>query len=277
MIKNSFSARDARTLVRLMKATHDPHFGAKFRRVMQSYMTVCTFLIINYRHDRPPISLYHWIPDRDLLNIYEEKYLTGFYKLDPYYKMGMGEFRSGLYRLKDIAPDRFFSTEYYKLYYSETGLIDEVGTMAPQNDGSVSGISMSTDRTGKPFSRTELNKLRVVGPILAELVRRHYEANFQDRNPENTNGNDSSLGEILFNYCNRVYKKPLTRREAEVAALVLEGHSSLSIGLNMQIATSTVKVHRKNIYRKFQISSQAELFSALHSALDQKSRTRNLL
>lgn len=57
--------------------------------------------------------------------------------------------------------------------------------------------------------------------------------------------------------------KALTRREAQLAALILQGHSNLSAALDLGISRETVKVHRRNIYRKLDISSQAELFAAL--------------
>ena len=53
----------------------------------------------------------------------------------------------------------------------------------------------------------------------------------------------------------------LTAREREIAQLILIGHSSNSISLNLGISLPTVKTHRRNIYGKLQISSQAELFS----------------
>lgn len=53
----------------------------------------------------------------------------------------------------------------------------------------------------------------------------------------------------------------LTAREREIVQLILIGHSSNSISLNLDISVPTVKTHRRNIYNKLQISSQAELFS----------------
>ncbi len=53
----------------------------------------------------------------------------------------------------------------------------------------------------------------------------------------------------------------LTTREREISQLILMGHSSNSISLNLGISLPTVKTHRRNIYGKLEISSQAELFS----------------
>ena len=52
----------------------------------------------------------------------------------------------------------------------------------------------------------------------------------------------------------------LTQREAQVVNLMLEGHSSRAIGEVLKISGETVRVHRRNIYEKLGVSSQAELF-----------------
>ncbi len=53
----------------------------------------------------------------------------------------------------------------------------------------------------------------------------------------------------------------LTRREAEIAEAMLAGHSSKSMARLLAISAETVKVHRRNLYAKLGIASQAELFS----------------
>ena len=62
----------------------------------------------------------------------------------------------------------------------------------------------------------------------------------------------------------------LTGREADVTSLILRGHSSGSIGLNLGISVETVKVHRKHIYAKLKVSSQAELFVKLLPMLSEQ-------
>ena len=53
----------------------------------------------------------------------------------------------------------------------------------------------------------------------------------------------------------------LTRRETEIAETMLAGHSSKSMARLLAISAETVKVHRRNLYAKLGIASQAELFS----------------
>ncbi|RTF06923.1 response regulator transcription factor, partial [Serratia marcescens] len=55
----------------------------------------------------------------------------------------------------------------------------------------------------------------------------------------------------------------LTPREREIVDLILAGCSSQQIADRLFISLGTVKNHRKNIYGKLNIGSQAELFSLL--------------
>jgi len=57
----------------------------------------------------------------------------------------------------------------------------------------------------------------------------------------------------------------LTPRESTIGELILKGHSSLSISLLLGISVETVRVHRRNLYRKLDVASQAQLFAlAIH-------------
>ncbi|MGX7871756.1 helix-turn-helix transcriptional regulator [Mesorhizobium sp. ORM6] len=60
----------------------------------------------------------------------------------------------------------------------------------------------------------------------------------------------------------------MSKRQAEVALLILQGHSSPSIGLNLGVSPQTVKVFRKQLYNKCSLSSQAELFALMMPILE---------
>ena len=53
--------------------------------------------------------------------------------------------------------------------------------------------------------------------------------------------------------------EPIGRREREVLQLLADGHTSAEIGKRLHIATSTVEVHRRNLMRKLELHSIAEL------------------
>ena len=59
----------------------------------------------------------------------------------------------------------------------------------------------------------------------------------------------------------------LSEREAEVARLILQGHSSKAIARMLGNSPETVKVFRKRIHSKLGLASSAELFTLFLTAL----------
>ena len=57
----------------------------------------------------------------------------------------------------------------------------------------------------------------------------------------------------------RTCSLPLTARERQVLQLIAEGHTSARIAERLHIAPSTIEVHRRNIMRKLDLHSVAEL------------------
>ena len=52
----------------------------------------------------------------------------------------------------------------------------------------------------------------------------------------------------------------LTPRESEIISAILHGHTTKTIALDLTISIETVKLHRKNAYRKLCVRNQSELF-----------------
>jgi len=62
----------------------------------------------------------------------------------------------------------------------------------------------------------------------------------------------------------------LTLQQRNIVPLILRGRSNASIGETIGISEGTVRFHRKNIYRRLAISSQAELFRMFIDNLNQQ-------
>ena len=56
-------------------------------------------------------------------------------------------------------------------------------------------------------------------------------------------------------------EKVLTERERIVAQNLLRGHSAKSMARLLDISPGTISIHRSNVYKKMEVSSQAELSS----------------
>ena len=104
------------------------------------------------------------------------------------------------------------------------------------------------------FSKRDLARLRNIHPVISALCEQHFH-----RRPQSSGeaaGGSVSLESMIEQVC-----EGLTCREIEIVQHLLRGHSSQSIALLLDLSPATVKVHRKNIYRKLGISSQSALFS----------------
>jgi DNA-binding NarL/FixJ family response regulator len=69
-----------------------------------------------------------------------------------------------------------------------------------------------------------------------------------------------SAGEDLEDSLRRFGADLLTPREQAVIHLVLRGHDTKSIASQLEIATDTVKLHRRHAYAKLRVRSRGELF-----------------
>ncbi|MCP4983879.1 MAG: helix-turn-helix transcriptional regulator [Gammaproteobacteria bacterium] len=183
-------------------------------------------------------------------------YLDGVYQLDPFYTRFCKHKQTCAMLIRDVAPDRFNLTEYYRRYYKNIELRDEMSIFTDLRDGRFLFFSIGRRSSEPRFRRKELKAINRDLPILASLCRQHFgESSY---NQETLSG---SVGEQRLAFAlERFGEEALTPREHEVAVCILKGHSSKSLAREIDISPETVKIHRRNIYRKLVISSQSELF-----------------
>lgn len=220
-----------------------------------------------YRAQDRPICPYDMFTAEQRI-IYVTDYLEGPYLLDPLYQACVDHITPGLYRLRDVAPDRFYHSEYYRSYYRRTGLAEEIGFLVGLPLGMMMVISLMRAGSGTPFSERDMGKLRRVEPLVHASTAKLWRLITHLRpDPDEDKAVDPPMDLQVSSAFKKFGEGVLTRREREVVRMVLRGHSSESIGRRFGITTGTVKIHRKNIYAKLGISSQSELFSHFISYL----------
>lgn len=223
-----------------------------------------SLVILAYRDAGPPVALYRWFEDPRVFAGLDEAYLAGAYRLDPFFEMHLNRAGEGAYRLRDVAPDAFHRSRYFVEYYAGTTLIDEIAFVVWPVPGVSLNLSLGRDATsGRPFAATEVETCRRLAPVVAALARQHWRDIGEGAGPvEDTPA-------LLAAEARARLGIALTPRQAEVALLILRGHSSVSIGLRLGLSAQTVKVFRKQLYRRCAISSQAELFALMLPLLNQ--------
>lgn len=186
------------------------------------------------------------VADRSII---VDRYLAGAFLLDPFYDAVRKNGTQRMIVMRDIAPDDFRQTEYYRQHYATTEIIDEIGFVLRLESDFLAVLSLSRTGDAPLFSDGDLEQLRAAYPIVCAFGERHWR-------------HVPSLSLDIKNAAPaaRIEHPLLTKRELEIVTLILKGHSNLSLAAVLGLSMNTVKVHRRQIYAKLNISSQAELF-----------------
>lgn len=208
-----------------------------------------------FRQQQPQGLLHRFDPAQRQLppNIYS----SGPYALDPQYHLFLQGKPSGAYWLKAIAPDDFYHSEYYQTFCSKIGVADSIDVMwRIDDDRAMIFFLQRRDEQGL-FEAQDIAALNMVLPIVFDALARHYQLNVAV--PQMSLDDTTHLQvETTVKY---FASSLLTPREREVLFYMLRGYSSALTAEHLATSDGTVKIHRKNIYRKLDIGSQAELFS----------------
>ncbi len=214
-----------------------------------------------------PINIYDNFPDAKA-KAGIENYVNGTYVLNPFYLAHLKGLDLGIYRIRDLAPDAFFDNEYYKSLKISPASDEEIGYVTkdwpegqqeieiaiPLGDKTTAEIGLYCPLDDHAFNDDVLAGLRDRLPVIGAITRKYWSLHGSSvlNRPI-----DARIDELFDNFG----KPELSDREHEVIQHILRGHSSESIGYNLDISITTVKTHRKRAYAKLNISSQSELLS----------------
>lgn len=215
-------------------------------------------IILAYRDSGPPLVLYRRFIHPQVFAELDRTYLAGAYRLDPYFDLHLNRVPDGAYRIRDIAPDAFHRSRYFSEYYEQTTLIDEISFVVWPAQGVSLNLCLGRDAaSGRGFTAAEMECCQRLAPVIAAIARAHWQGLAESTGP----AEDTST--VLANAARRRHGIALSPRQAEVAVMILRGHSTMSIGLRLGLSPQTVKVFRKQLYARCAISSQAELFALM--------------
>jgi DNA-binding CsgD family transcriptional regulator len=202
------------------------------------------------------------------------EYLQKTYVLNPFFQAQRNGLASGVYRIRDLAPDVFFQSEFYNDYRIKVTSHEEIGYVTrdwPEGLAEIDvAIQLGPDETVElalyrylsngDFSNTDLTAIQDELAFLTACFGSYWRRSrtSSDLSEQRT----SSAGTVAFG------EGKISARERQVLEFVLRGYSSESIADQLSISLATVKTHRKNSYEKLNISTQAQLFSLYLKHLD---------
>ncbi|MGO1120471.1 helix-turn-helix domain-containing protein [Rhodovibrionaceae bacterium A322] len=257
----------------LVAAIGSEEFPGILARVIKQLAEIDSYVVLLFSQDHAPIVL-HDLLDISERPIFYQRYLReGAFLLDPVFVVAQEQSKSGFMRVSDIVPDEFYQSEYYANYYLPSATLDEACYMQSLGDGRFLHISCGRLHKDHPFTVTEFGRMAEMAPVIQAAAAQHWkhvgldqprEGAAGDKEQESSGPNPSrAINQVLESFGDGC----LTERERQVALLLLRGHSSKSAARELDISPATERVHRRNIYLKLAVSSQAELCSRFFELL----------
>lgn len=248
-------------------------FEASLGRFLRRSIACNNVVIIAYHRATLPEVIYEQADDPIVFKDLHRLYVAGAYLLDPYHDLHVNRIAPGAYRLIDIAPDQFQRSQYYLDYYRQTTLADELTFVSYPDDDTTLTVCLGRDASmPRPFGAQAREVASRIGPVVIALADRHWHevrAAPASTAPQVVIATDEPPERLRRVLVER-HGIRLSQRQAQVALLILQGHSSVSIGLRLGVSAQTVKVFRRQIHARCGISSQAELFALLLPLLTER-------
>lgn len=242
-----------------VRALGSADFYSEFVRFLRTIIAFENVIVLVFSGESRPKVILKEAFGADVFALVESQYLSASYLLDPVYQFHLQGSPAGIYWLAEMAPDSFLRSRYYQWYYGRIGIGDEITIFLPVNETTTITISMGMDReSGNRFTAPEERNLKALQPVLFAFVEKDWQSRNQ-QSAETRRGPGSLAGSLRELVAAR-HDISLSNRQAEVALLILQGHSSPSIADKLGVSPHTVKVFRRQLYAKCGIKSQSELF-----------------
>lgn len=243
-------------LAKMTEAIGHPHWFDAVLDVLGAVCDIDSGGAMLYHREHRPLRIVHRFNPRER-QLPGDAYLSGPYVLDPFYQMFTSNGASGVHWLQDIAPDDFFQSEFYRVFYSQIGLSDSIELLWRINEDSALNVFIERSIRHARFEATDLMAIKMVMPLIFAAATKHYELTSAASQKDSDSLTHKKVQATIQNFASSL----LTQRERQVLFYMISGYSSALTALRLNTTEGTIKVHRKNIHRKLDIGSQAELFS----------------
>ena len=244
------------SLTAVVDALHSPAFAAALVRLIQQQVAFDCALLLGV--GQRPVYLHDNLSHQRALLF--DRYLTSHFSQDPFMQALQDGLPAGVWTLAQVSKGRL-DPEYRHHFYQATGWQEEVGLILPVRGGLTLMLFLGRLDKRQILRQEERARLEALFPLVHSLCRQQWReaVPLLAQNPARPDGAD--LKATVEQAIASVGGESLTRRERQVASLLLQGLDTEAIAVELGIGSGTVKNHRKHLYGKLRLGSRAELFS----------------
>ncbi|WP_235898676.1 helix-turn-helix transcriptional regulator [Parahaliea maris] len=199
-------------------------------------------------------------------------YKRGFYLTDPFYLALERTEQSGVMSLGELVEDDSFEkSEFYRYHYRATELVDEVCYCMSHGSGGHLLLSFARSHHVGRYSSEDIVAARLIVPLVVAVLTASADYLVDPASISPATTDEINFHRNLKRARSNFGRSVLTDREYEVVQLLLRGYPIDVISERLEMAKGTTAVHRRNIYRKLDISCQAELFTLFIDVIEEVS------
>ncbi len=204
-----------------------------------------------FTHGRMPVAEAQQLAD---------DYVQNFHRQDPNYEQVSGAAEGCENSLIPLDNNTANDSAYRNHFFDRHDLIDKASTVGRVEQGSVYCNFYRMGRSGT-YSGKDWQLLESILPLVTTLISTHYRIlRLNSADKQRPPRNARSLVHNIISKNVPPFSQ-LTPREREVCERILLGYTSVGIGLDLDIAQSSVVTYRRRAYEKLDISTQNELFT----------------
>lgn len=247
---------DIQQLADVVASIKSPGFGSTLATYLQSRLGCDHVLMLGCRTNKHPIYLYDSITNnRDFLF---QRYLTGSYLEDPFYRAAQQHAQAGVLRLADVISEPHALRDYRDHFTCKTAMYDELCLFTRLDSHRWLLLFVGYGDESPARHREAYQELLRLQPLLDALLQQHWGTHSFSLSAGSAN--KTELQQFLARALVSFGEPVLSKREQEITLLLIQGFDSQEIADMSAISVGTVKNHRKKIYAKLRIASLSELF-----------------
>lgn len=253
-----FESRLNTLLAESISAISSVRFTSTLKRLLEFICPHDGAVILGYRAGKHPVYLYDSLEyNRQLLF---QQYLMSAFQQDPFYEQLLQR-QEGVFSLTQATKESAHR-DYLRQFYTQTGWLDELCVLINIGVERDVLIFLGATDTKHSFTAKHIAQLSAYFPVIKALCQQHW----RDAAFTLAHALDETIisGVTLRRHLDeslRAFARPLlTKRQQQIASLLVQGADSTEIAQQLGLAVGTVKNYRKKIYAQLHINSLSELF-----------------
>jgi DNA-binding CsgD family transcriptional regulator len=257
-------------ILSLVDSVGEPGFEGAYFAVFDDLLDLWSCTAFEFRRNAPPRCILAAAPNKESVERVKsnaQRYVQRGYKDDPNLRFAEAKGGTGI-EIRSLADAEFDDDSYRSRYFGRASTRDKVFILSADDDR-VIYANFYRGNFQPCFDEDDKKKLQKYAKLCISFLSRHIK--FSGRSVDSAESffeESPALRQIRYQQVLGLLSGfQISPREAEVCAMIVIGHTTQGISIDLGISKNTVVTHRRRAYEKLGICSQNELFGKCFDSL----------